>query len=359
MDEDNYPFHPLSESFLIHFTLFLLTEMFIRPLSPLFFITCSISAGYARGPEAERGVNYDNKMQRSSAQDLYPVEPTIGQWTTSKSLQGALPIDDATFRSVNILSGTTRRVLTAPDGVVSMEAFYPSGSYNPSHTPRGGFSFYAPGPGDVDLTTAREATFAYTVLFPAGFDWVKGGKLPGFCAYPFLVIYIFSWNKQNLPLTFCLTVGGRDFDTAIGCSGGRKATDCFSVRLMWRKNGMGEFYTYLPPFTIPGYGANEAQCHVPPYSECNPQYGNSIGRGAFSFTPSERGTVAMRVLLNDAGVANGEIQLWYNGASVISLGGLIIRDSDEGRIRGLMMQTFFGGKWRMRPFRLYGPTIRR
>ena len=68
---------------------------------------------------------------------------------------------------------------------------------------------------------------------------------------------------------------------------------------------MGEFYTYLPPFTIPGYESNEAQCHVPPYSECNPEYGNSVGRGALNFTSRQRGTVAMRVLLNDVGVANG------------------------------------------------------
>ena len=112
---------------------------------------------------------------------------------------------------------------------------------------------------------------------------------------------------------------------------------------MWRAEGMGEFYTYLPPYTVPGYEANEVQCNVPPYSECNPDYGNSIGRGAFNFTSGDRGTVAMRVLLNDAGVANGEIELWYNGESVIGLGGLIIRDTDEGRLRGLMMQTFFGG----------------
>ena len=128
---------------------------------------------------------------------------------------------------------------------------------------------------------------------------------------------------------------------------------------MWRKGGLGEFYTYLPPYTVPGYEANEAQCHVHPYSECNPEYGNSIGRGAFKFTSGQRGTVAMRVLLNNPGVSDGEIELWYNGESVISLGGLIIRDSDEGRIQGLMMQTFFGGKWRRRAFRPWaGPTVR-
>jgi hypothetical protein len=116
---------------------------------------------------------------------------------------------------------------------------------------------------------------------------------------------------------------------------------------MWRSGGIGELYTYLPQFTIPGYEANEAQCHVPPYSECNPDYGNSVGRGAFNFTSGNRGTVAMRVLLNDAGVANGELEIWYNGDRVIILDRVIIRDSCESRIRGLMMQTFFGGKWRM------------
>lgn len=60
----------------------------------------------------------------------------------------------------------------------------------------------------------------------------------------------------------------------------------------------------------------------------------------------------MRLLLNDAGEANGELELWYNGESVINIGGLIIRDSDEGRLRGLMMQTFFGGKGPpLRPYR--------
>ena len=117
------------------------------------------------------------------ARELYPIRPTSDDWTTSEFFRKALPIDDETFRSVKILENTTRRVLEAPDGVVSLEGFYPNGSYTFTHNPRGGFSFYAPGPEDVDLTTAKEATFAYTVLFPEGYEWVKGGKLPGLCTY--------------------------------------------------------------------------------------------------------------------------------------------------------------------------------
>lgn len=147
--------------------------MAVGLLSLLVLTVGLISAGYS----------YDTRAGCSPACELYPVNPTLEEWTTSESLDKPLPINDETFRSVDILSGTTRRLVVAPDDVVSMEGFYPEGSYNPSNTPRGGFSFYGAGPEDADLTTAREATFAYTVLFPQGFDWVKGGKIPGFCAY--------------------------------------------------------------------------------------------------------------------------------------------------------------------------------
>lgn len=158
--------------------------MSIKLLSLLFLSIGVVSAGYGRDGGAEQWwSSRDSLPQCPLANELYPVRPTRGDWTTSEIFDNALPIDDETFRSVNILSNVTRRVLEAPDGVVSLEAFYPSGSFTFGHTPRGGFSFYAPGPEDVDLTTAKEATFAYTVLFPKGFEWVKGGKLPGFCTY--------------------------------------------------------------------------------------------------------------------------------------------------------------------------------
>ena len=55
---------------------------------------------------------------------------------------------------------------------------------------------------------------SYEMAFEEGFDWVKGGKLPGL--------------RGGLNST--------------GCSGGKLASgmDCFSARLMWRRNGNGE-----------------------------------------------------------------------------------------------------------------------
>lgn len=55
-----------------------------------------------------------------------------------------------------------------------------------------------------------------------------------------------------------------------------------------------------------------------------------------------------RVRLNDVGEANGELELFANGKSVINVGGLILRDSEVGCMRGIQMQTFFGGKSRFR-----------
>ena len=109
---------------------------------------------------------------------------------------------------------------------------------------------------------------------------------------------------------------------------------------MWRTDGAGELYTYLPP----DYVENEAVCDIPPFSTCNDVYGASVGRGAWTFATGNRTTIAQRVRLNDAGVANGELEVFVGGTSLINVGGLILRDSDDGRIRGLQMQTFFGGE---------------
>jgi len=62
------------------------------------------------------------------------------------------------------------------------------------------------------MADAKNVTLTYDVFFPVDFDWVLAGKLPG--------LY-----------------GGRE-----GCSGGDDAQDCFSTRLMWRKDGFGELY---------------------------------------------------------------------------------------------------------------------
>jgi len=229
--------------------------------------------------------------------------------------RGRLPISDSTFRTTRDAGISHKTVMSpGPNPKKSMEAVYAQGSWDLHRGVQGGFSFYAPGPQHVDLTLAKEATFAYSVMFEAGWDWNRGGKLPGF-------------------------YGGDDANVATTCSGGHHDNRCWSARLMWRAVGKGEVYTYLPPKFI----ENEVQCHVKPLSTCNPTYGASVGRGAFFFQAGQWTTVTQRVRLNDVGQANGEIELFAGGVSKIKVTGLVLRDSAAGRIRGLQIQTFFGG----------------
>jgi len=93
----------------------------------------------------------------------------------------------------------------------ALQLFYPENSVNPGRRPIGGAQFYAT-PIDLDNVELKLVSLTYSVFFPVDFDFVLGGKLPG--------LY-----------------GGR-----AGCSGGDEALDCFSTRLMWRKNGLGELY---------------------------------------------------------------------------------------------------------------------
>lgn len=110
---------------------------------------------------------------------------------------------------------------------------------------------------------------------------------------------------------------------------------------MWRTGGKGEIYSYLPP----SEEANKRVCNVAPQSDCNPEYGSSVGRGAFTFTPGKATTLSIRVRLNDVGKQNGEMELFANGKSVINVDGLVLRQNANGKIRGLQFQTFFGGAY--------------
>src|SRR5262245_52668249 len=99
-----------------------------------------------------------------------------------------------------------------------LRAHYPQGSASPTVArnagrPAGGGQFYA----DLGMAPRDSLHLRYSVRFPDGFNFVKGGKLPGL------------------------------FGGSVG-SGGRvpDGTNGFTTRLMWRKHGDGEVYAYLP-----------------------------------------------------------------------------------------------------------------
>ena len=79
------------------------------------------------------------------------------------------------------------------------------------------------------------------------------------------------------------------------------ADNVFVLYPSLRRQGSGELYTYLPFDDV-----NASQLlKVPPKSYENPNYGFSVGRGAFYFAAGKPMTITERIKLNDIGLANG------------------------------------------------------
>ncbi len=192
---------------------------------------------------------------------------------------GAFGLDRATLLTTADAPGGTMLRVSYPQGSASRAA----------GGPEGGMQAYMQLPGGpVDALDLK-----YQVRFPPGFDFVKGGKLPG--------LY-----------------GGT-------VTGGRRipdGTNGFSTRYMWRDGGAGEVYAYLPS---------------------SREHGTSLGRGYWSFTPGRWTTIHQRVQLNTPGASDGRVAVWLDGKPVLHETGLQFRTSGDLRIDGLFFSTFFGG----------------
>jgi hypothetical protein len=104
----------------------------------------------------------------------------------------------------------------------------------------------------------------YEAAFDSNFDWVKGGKMPG--------------------------LRGGD----PGCTGGSQPTgaDCFTARMMWRRQAAGEGRSISAWFHIPSrLNSTPAYVYIPTPNdvcsdngvECNRDFGTSIERGSFTW----------------------------------------------------------------------------
>jgi hypothetical protein len=187
-------------------------------------------------------------------------------------------------------------VLPATEGAPGrvLRVSYPAGSASElaaadDGTPKGGVQAYL----RLASGSYDQARLRYYVRFQPGFDFVKGGKLPG--------LY-----------------GGT-------ITAGRKipnGTNGFSTRYMWRTGGAGEVYAYLPSSV---------------------EHGTSLGRGSWQFIPGHWALTEQEVRLNTPGQADGSITVWVNGTQVFQQGGLVYRTTPSLKIDGLFFSTFFGG----------------
>jgi hypothetical protein len=174
---------------------------------------------------------------------------------------------------------------------------FPAGSNAPSNTPIGGDGFQA----TFGLTSKRSLGLDYYAYFPEGFQFVKGGKLPG--------LY------------------GGDTDGASGCD--PQSDDAFSARLMWRTGGQAELYLYTPQRD---YVASPGSC------------GESIGRGSYTFPTGEWVHIRQLIELTDGA---DRIRLWFgdmNTHPAIDVSGYDFETPGHPlTIDGLWLQSFYGG----------------
>jgi hypothetical protein len=162
---------------------------------------------------------------------------------------------------------------------------YPKGGVGPKE---GGVQFLVPlGRRYQDLYCA------YRVRFAAGFDFVKGGKLPG------------------------LAGGAHN-------SGGHKPNgiDGFSARMMWRSGGSLVQYLYHPD-------------QQGDYGEDLP-WGRRVSSGRWY-------VVEHRLAMNTPGQRDGIVQGWLDGQLVLDRRDVRFRDVETLAVDVLFFSTFFGG----------------
>jgi hypothetical protein len=161
---------------------------------------------------------------------------------------------------------------------------YPSGSVGPRE---GGAQFM------VKLARAYDELYcSYRVRFAPGFDFVKGGKLPGL-------------------------VGGSH------PTGGKPREDGFSARMMWRAGGAAVQYVYHP-------GQRST-------------YGVDLAYQASRFLPGAWHRVQHRVVMNRPGRVDGVIQGWFDGRLALDQRDVTLRLDGSLHVDALYFSTFFGG----------------
>jgi hypothetical protein len=189
----------------------------------------------------------------------------------------------------NGLDQQRARVTADGDGRV-LRVAYPQGGVG-AGTNGGGVQF------KCALGAKTDSAYAeYRIKFGAGFDFVKGGKLPGLCGGQ------------------CNTGGDK-------CTG----TDGWSARYMWRADGKAVVYLY--DMMMREYGADIDLNH--------PDF--------FYFEPGVWYTIRQFIQMNDPDIRNGRIKVWIDGEEMLDYRYAKFRSTENLKINLLYFSTFFGG----------------
>ena len=172
------------------------------------------------------------------------------------------------------------------------------------------------------MLPADTATLTYSVFFPVGFDFVKGGQLPG------------------------ITIGALPYESA---TGGSWSETGGSFRIMFRDHGAAIGYAYFP---LPGAAQGALAAQNEDFKEVAEMKagGGTTGialwdgrfRGDFQLRTGAWNTVSVSVRLNRAGHEDGAVAMSVNGRTK-SLTGVVWRLDPATRISAVNFVSFFGG----------------
>lgn len=154
-----------------------------------------------------------------------------------------------------------------------------------------------------------ELYLQYKVMFPKGFNFVRGGKLPGLS-------------------------GG----TSPG--GGSKDTDGFSARVMWRVNNFEDKHKIKNP-----YKAYLCQYVYYPEKDPSKNWGLDLNWSRNNkkvyIVSGKWHTIKIRVKLSSP---RSLIESWFDGKKVLSKSLVLRRQNQQFGIEYLLFSVFFGGE---------------
>jgi len=175
---------------------------------------------------------------------------------------------------------------------------YYKGGASPSASRRDGFrEGGAQVLGTFESGPVDHVFLRYFVRFPANFEFVKGGKLPGL-------------------------VGG---SAPTGCV---DDTTGFSARMMWRTGGAAVQYMYFPE----------------KMNACGDDYPYTSGGSEVVFEPGTWHTVEHRLVMNTPGEHDGVLQAWFDKKPALDEQAFLFRLAGASYgVDTLYFSTFFGG----------------
>jgi hypothetical protein len=186
-----------------------------------------------------------------------------------------------------------RATIVEERGARFLRVTYPAGQFGPSDA---GVQFVVP------LAQGHDEVFlSYRVRFGEGFQFVKGGKLPGMVG--------------GTRPTGCL----KDLSEVEGG---------FSARMMWRRNGAVVQLMYTSALA----------------NLCGDDFPYTVGGRAGSFVPGEWQQVRHRLRMNTPGQSDGVVQAWLDGSLALDRHDVAFRGSAYNfLVDAIYFSTFFGG----------------